>query len=86
MGLGKFDERRMFDEVIIPVKQTLRHIAGHELKLTREWGKIACGGRGYFDKRTAKRRENLHKLDVYSKAKRQDGTVGPGRHSKKSND
>ena len=82
MGLEKFDERRMFDEVIVPVKQTLRHLAGHELKLNPEWRKVADGGKGHFEKRTAKRRANLHGLGDYSKAKRKSGTVGPGRHSK----
>lgn len=83
VGLGKFDERRMFDEVITPVKQTLRHLAGHELKLNPEWRKVANGGKGHFDKRTAQRQANLQRLDNYSKAKRKGGTVGPGRHTRK---
>lgn len=85
MGLGKFDEKRMFDEVITPVKKTLRHLAGHELKLNQEWRKVADGGIGHFEKRTAKRRANLQGLGDYSKAKRKGCIVGPGRYRKKSN-
>jgi len=84
MSSGEFKERRMFDELIVPVKQTLRHLAGHELKLNREWTTIASGGKGHFEKRTAKRRTNLQGLGDYSKAKRKGCTVGPGRHRKES--